>query len=31
MFAGLTSLWLCRAPERAGVDVDWIRRTQALT
>ncbi|HVT06625.1 MAG TPA: class I SAM-dependent methyltransferase [Polyangia bacterium] len=31
MFAGLTSLWLCRAADRARVDVDWIRRTQALT
>ncbi|MES1208432.1 MAG: class I SAM-dependent methyltransferase, partial [Pseudomonadota bacterium] len=30
MFAGLTSLWLCRAPDRPRVDVDWIRRTQAL-
>jgi SAM-dependent methyltransferase len=31
MFAGLNSLWLCRAGDRSHVDVEWIRRTQTLT
>jgi SAM-dependent methyltransferase/tetratricopeptide (TPR) repeat protein len=27
LFAGMYSLWLCRADERAGVDVSWIAST----